>query len=111
MLPCQLRPVTLVINGPEYRAEAHDSYADDNWLTQLSFSDAVPTIDRPAFVDPATFNKSNPYDWSLDNDGDGQNDSVDNDGDGVPDGIWREAAWRDEVLPNKDVLEWFSKSI
>jgi len=94
-------PCDIIINGPEYRTEAYDSYADDNWLTQLSFSDAVPTIDRPAFVDPATFNKSNPYDWSLDNDGDGQNDSVDNDGDGVPDGIWREAAWRDEVLPNR----------
>ncbi len=94
-------PCDIVINGPEYRSEAHDSYADDNWLTQLSFSDAVPTIDRPAFVDPATFNKSNPYNWSLDNDGDGQNDSVDNDGDGIPDGIWRDAAWRDEVLPNR----------
>jgi hypothetical protein len=88
-------PCNVIINGPEYRSESHDSFTNDNWLTEIrEFSDAIPTVARPAFGNAGDIG-------NVDNDGDGQNDSVDNDGDGVPDGIWRTATWRDEVLPNQ----------
>jgi hypothetical protein len=76
-------PCNVIINGPEYRTESHDSFTDDNWLTEIAFSNAYPTVARPAFG------------------ASGDVCEIDNDGDGVPDGIWRTATWRDEVLPNR----------
>lgn len=76
-------PCDILINGPEYRSESHDSFTDDNWLTEIAFSNAYPTVARPAFG------------------ASGDVCEIDNDGDGIPDGIWRTVAWRDEVLPKR----------
>lgn len=74
-------PCDVVINDHEFRAEAHDSFADDIWLTEIRELDqGKPKILRPAFESVAV---------DVNNDGIHDTLAVDNDGDGGLDGVWR----------------------
>ncbi len=102
-LPTTQCPV--IINSPEFRTEGHDSFTDDNWLTQVNqLINGEAKVLRPAFYPLASVDSDEDGVPDTDtNPADGIHDdlTIDNDGDGLPDGVWRDASWRNSVFPTR----------
>jgi hypothetical protein len=84
----------VIINGPEFLTEAHDSYDQDSWLAWIPLQDSRPVttptaIVRPSFspsfsTPPAASGIRGPMPINA--------LACDNDNDGVPDGVWIDGA-------------------
>ncbi|RLS82206.1 MAG: hypothetical protein DWI04_05180, partial [Planctomycetota bacterium] len=76
----------IVINGPEFLDEPHDSFAADPWLARVELKDS-----RVSKVTQCTY---------------GTTAACDNDNDGVPDGVWLSGVLPDRPAPLGGTLKY-----